>query len=271
METVNSSKQVQTSNSIIPALSRTFTFTKTLVSGSTMTIDLTNQNTLNRLQNVQGVFIDNSLGAVPLIFGLTSGQNIRVPAGAQGTFPIYWPADYIVNLTGAGQVTITLVNFPTPVGVWGTPSIGTTQAVTDTTLLENNSSLGLKVSPILQGSGAYSYPSYAPDKFVSGSVTNSVTNLWGAIGTNYFLRQLKIWATPEYANAAPINLQLNADGVNIATVEVPAVANATGRDRLLFDVSGADIIGPGPLTVQLSASPASGEIVFSGCGASVSV
>lgn len=122
---------VMVSTGTNPSAAKVFSFPLTLT-GATLTIDLTPLANLHRIDNVQGLFIDNSAGTQSLNVNTTAGQNFTIPSTYQGLMPLYLSAQNIINFTGNGTVNITLLNFPTPAAVWPTtlPS-GATQQVQD--------------------------------------------------------------------------------------------------------------------------------------------
>jgi len=112
-----SNAQVSVGNN--PQVPQVYTFPVVLLSGATLDIDLKPLANTHRMQNVQGVFLDNSLGSTALALTTTAGQNIVIPAGGQAVMPLYLSAIGTITLTGTGEVNITLLNFPTPACVWG--------------------------------------------------------------------------------------------------------------------------------------------------------
>ncbi len=147
-----------TSNGSQPSNSKTYSFSVSLTTGVTSQIDLRSQQFANIIGDVQGVFLDNSANATPFVVTFGSGQKIIVPPNGQAIMPIYVPfSTPVFTLSGNGNVTMTLVNFPSPAAVWGTSTgivitngLAQVQDPAIEALISNNS---LSASTALYGSG----------------------------------------------------------------------------------------------------------------------
>ena len=91
--------------------------------GDTQSVDLELAQTLDRLEFVQGVYIDNSNGTGPVTLTCAvSGQVVSCPSSNQGYFPLMMPNNprFTVNAdhTKVPSVNLLFVNFPIPAMVW---------------------------------------------------------------------------------------------------------------------------------------------------------
>jgi len=93
--------------------------------------DLLNENTLNVMQFVQGMYVDNSDNAVPftLLFRVTN-QRIVVPANSQGTYMVLAPdqTQFVASMSSApGRfVDVLFLNVPTAYTQWGPVEVNAT-------------------------------------------------------------------------------------------------------------------------------------------------
>ncbi len=159
----------QVSGGASPVVSRAYPFTLNLVSGTPVSIDLRSQQNLNVYKDAQGIFIDNSANTAFTSITTPVGQTITVPPQSQGMFPIYIPsANPVFTLSGAGEVTFVLTNFPTPAAVWSVavaPVIAGALQVYDTTVA------GL----IQQGQGSATGGAPATVSELAGGIVQSPT------------------------------------------------------------------------------------------------
>ncbi len=167
------------SNGTQPNAGKVFAFSATLV-GVPVAFDLKPLVNLNRIDNVQGVFIDNSAGTSTLTCSTSIGQAIKVPAGFQACMPVYLSADKVITFNGNGTVPIVLLNFPTPAAVWDASGNGGSELVVIDGLLQVQdpalealiSAGGLNVNVIAGGSTLSQ--GYGPsDETVIARVRNS--------------------------------------------------------------------------------------------------
>jgi hypothetical protein len=115
------------SNGITPKSPNVYSFQIVLVANTPQVFDLKSLANLHRIENVQGIFIDNSgasNGAVTV--KMTSGQIFTIPGTYQALMPLYLSGDQTITMSGSGTLNFCLINFPTPAAVW--PSAGTAVA-----------------------------------------------------------------------------------------------------------------------------------------------
>jgi hypothetical protein len=122
----------QVSNGITPKISNMYSFPLTLVAGAVLELDLKPLFNLHRIQNPQGIFIDNSEGTDTCTFSTSGGPTVSIAAGWQALLPLYMSADGVFNVSGDGSVDITLLNFPTPAAVWPSNSAANQVSVVGT-------------------------------------------------------------------------------------------------------------------------------------------
>ena len=102
------------------ALPLSFDFTNV----ASYSLDLVQEVERNEINMVQSIFVDNGNNAntLVIIFDQTL-QPIRVPAGAQGIWPVITPKDaprFVISTTQAAVVVnIILLNVPMPLTQWG--------------------------------------------------------------------------------------------------------------------------------------------------------
>ncbi len=93
-----------------------------LTVNTTADIDFSQQNALEQISFIQGVYIDNSNNAAALTLVCQgSGQIIEAPAGAQGYVPLLatLPNKFTVATSGGVIVPLFFYNVPMPAAVWG--------------------------------------------------------------------------------------------------------------------------------------------------------
>lgn len=91
-------------------------------SGNTLAFDLSTLQDRGFISQIQTLYADNSNNGSPLVltFGTPGAQNITVPAGFQGYYPVLFP-DHTLSAFSAGAVAvnISLINVPIPPTHWG--------------------------------------------------------------------------------------------------------------------------------------------------------
>lgn len=90
--------------------------------------DMTSIKQQGKISLIQSVFIDNTLNTQSVTLQTTViNQQITIPAGYQGIFPIFATdqAVFIVSSQGSGDVTVAYSNTPQPAALWA----GTNQAL----------------------------------------------------------------------------------------------------------------------------------------------
>ncbi len=94
-------------------------YTAQTATGGPDTLDLTFSQSSNKMDQIQAVFIDNSLGTETFVITPEFGTTIKCPAGWQGWFPIAAPFPSQLVFTGGGAlVPLVFTNVPMPVGAW---------------------------------------------------------------------------------------------------------------------------------------------------------
>lgn len=154
-------------------------------------IDLTIAGLEDRLEFVQGVYIDNSLNPTPLTLTVSkSQQTVNCPAYSQGTFPIFSPnpPQFVASLplvaAGNTNTIIQFLNFPVPLAIWAQsilnidfPSVLTLAAPGNVTInsadINNFDCVGGKFGVNITGNGG------------AGSVTIHIQGKDVASGTYY--------------------------------------------------------------------------------------
>lgn len=113
----------QTGNGPIPSVSRLYTFSLNLTTGNPVQFDLRSLQNNSAFKEAQGIFIDNQYNTASVSVSLPNGLVLTVPGNSQGCMPLYFPiATPVLAFSGNGNVTIVLLNFPSPAAVWSTIS-----------------------------------------------------------------------------------------------------------------------------------------------------
>lgn len=223
-------------NGNVPNNALTYSFSITLVANVIQTVDLRQQQQINNLKDIQGIFIDNSANTTALSCNIGTGQNPVVPPNGQMMLPIYVaPGTPVFTFAGSGVVNIVLNNFPTPAACWISanetiPTSGGKVLVSDA-LLENQIINGaFSASTALYGN-ADTIVHERAGTFFSGVITNSgtVTPISGA--PSVFLTDVLITIDPNATASAPIDLEVilafqNGGTIATAIVQVPTAAAA---------------------------------------------
>lgn len=97
-----------------------------LASVQSFEFDLYQEQALGEIAFIQGVFVDNSLNAAPLVLLVHyTQQQLVIPPYSQGTFPVLAGEQgirFTAISTGEIDVAIHLLNVPTPWNVWSVQS-----------------------------------------------------------------------------------------------------------------------------------------------------
>lgn len=96
--------------------------------------DLQREQTNNIIDFVQTIYVNNVASAQPITFTFPGGQQLDVPAGAQGYYPVaaeFGKFTLIAESAGGLIIPIQLLNVPTPSQQWG-PITVSVQNVTAT-------------------------------------------------------------------------------------------------------------------------------------------
>lgn len=145
-------QQVSVSNGKNPNNGQVFGVPLTLV-GTAVTLDLKTLVNLHRVNDVQGIFMDNSGGSTALQVSTTTGQKIAIPSGYQGVMPLYLSADKTITFNGNGTVNLVLLNFPTPAAVWPASGGGSADVVDGQLLVSDGTAQGLLSEIVSNTSG----------------------------------------------------------------------------------------------------------------------
>ena len=101
---------------------KTLPFRVDLTVNQSYEIDLSQQNALEQISFIQGVFIDNKDNGQPLLLTCQgTGQVVSMPPGAQGYVPVLavLPNKFLVATMGGVVVNLFFYNMPMPAAVWG--------------------------------------------------------------------------------------------------------------------------------------------------------
>lgn len=224
-------------NGSVPNNALTYSFSITLVANTIQTVDLRQQQTINNLKDIQGIFIDNSANSSVLTCIVGTGQNLVIPPNGQLMAPCYVaPGTPVFTFAGAGVVNVVLNNFPTPAACWiganeTIPTSGGKVLVSDV-LLDNQIINGaFSASTALYGNADSIVHERAGSNF-SGVITNSgtVTPISGA--PSVFLTDVLVTIDPNAIATVASEIEIilafqNAGTIATAFVQVPTIA-ATG-------------------------------------------
>ncbi len=224
----NASK-VGVSNGLPPSMPQIYSLSVNLI-GAAQTLDFKSLANLHRLQNVQGIFIDNSAGAVTCTVSTVGGPTLQIPASYQGLFPLYLGADNTVTLNGYGQINLSLLNFPTPAAIWPTAAqivtLNGTSAVQDVAAEGYLSNLQPTLTAISSGS-------------VTSPATPASTQLFAA---NPARKYMLIQSAYNVAGAVFHDLWINPIGgtASVGGLDCVKIAAGTYYESRAY-VSGAQI------------------------------
>jgi len=230
------------SNGKNPNNGQVFGVPLTLV-GAAVTLDLKTLVNLHRVNDVQGIFMDNSSGSAALQVSTTTGQKIIIPAGYQGVMPLYLSADKTITFNGNGSVNIVMLNFPTPANVWPASANGGAEVVSGQLLVSDGTAQTLLAEIVTNtSSGAV----------ISGviSTTDSATHTYlSAIeaelaGTLTISGGVAITGTPNVSDSATHTL-LSAVSANTANLE-NAVVSGGGSAVPSYGVNVGGVYQPSP-------------------------
>lgn len=167
---------------------KTLPFRVDLTVNQSYEIDLSQQNALEQISFIQGVFIDNKDNSQPLLLTCQgTGQVVNMPPGAQGYVPVLavLPNKFLVATMGGVVVNLFFYNMPMPAAVWGDGSgafqfdangnLLVAEPYLDALISDQGSGDGLNVN-ILSG-GAGGGAGGLPPKVVTSSGAAGVLNL----------------------------------------------------------------------------------------------
>ena len=111
-------------NSPVGCLSKAIRYTAQLLSSVNDTLDLSAQTQNGTIDQIQSVYVDNSLNGSPItILCLETGHSLIVPAVSQAFLPVFcqFPATHVTFLFSSGgavNVPLFFLNQPMPACVW---------------------------------------------------------------------------------------------------------------------------------------------------------
>lgn len=268
------------SNMTMPQSQNVWGNTLTLAAGIPVQYDFKSLANQNAVQNLQGIWIDNSAGTAACTVSVPASlQNFTVPIGYQGVAPLYVTPDMVLVFSGIGVVPVVFLNFPTPASVWPANTaasgsftftggaLNTRDAVLDP-LAQTG---GLLVVPNLYGNA--DAPIYARQgNPLSGNVTAAGTTVLLAGAPSVFLSSVDVSVdgNASLAAAGPLTVTLffgtSATRIFQRTVILPAAAPATPTPRYeLFNQSDLAFIGTiagDNISFTLSAALTSGTVSY---------
>ena len=235
----------------------TYSFTTTLVPGTTQTIDLRALQNINVVQDVQGIHIDNSLNASAVYVVSATGQTLTCPPYSWGQAPFYCPpGSPVFTMTGNGTISVALNNFPTPLNFVSAtnqapiPVVGGYAQTQDITLASSLQNGLINMSPASYGNGDSKIHNHVGIAY-QGTLTvgTPVTVASGTTGSAAFINAVKVWMdanaaaatagtieiTVAFANAGTIAQTVGYVGTSAPTGNVPPV--------VLLDLSGLNLLG----------------------------
>ena len=242
-----------TPNGSQPSNSKTYSFSVSLTSGVTSQIDLRSQQFANIIGDVQGVFLDNSANATPFVVTFGSGQKIVVPPNGQAIMPIYVPfSTPVFSLVGNGNVTMTLVNFPSPAAVWGTSTgivitngLAQVQDPALEALISNNA---LSTSTALYGSGdtiIHQRSGKAYTGFVLGGGTTTIISG----NPNCFVNSIFVTVDPYAVSTVATEFQISLEFLNAGNIVTGIFQSETtpittpSSGSVVFNLAGLNLLG----------------------------
>lgn len=223
-------------------------------------LDLSLQNSMAVMKNVQSFFVDNSNNAEPLsIFVSTLQQTIIIPPLSQGYVPILatTPAKLILNTTGGVVVQFQFMNVPMPLHIWGVGS-STFQVdangfvqVSDPALEAAIANGGMNVNYL---ANARRPQDFAVRPFAITTAASTTLMTVDAASLAYIERfVLSVGPTATRAVAGLTTMSLRYAAVNIwqASIWVPAAAGTGPGPLYDIDLSDMDFTAPATGSVTL--------------------
>lgn len=269
----SSSLSLNVANGQRPTPSKIYSFSAVLTAGIVGTVDLRGLQNLNILQQVQGMFVDNSANNASATIEIATGMSILVPGLSQGFFPIFVPPNApVFNLTGNGTVTVTLTNFALPASVWGNVSLGNVfsgspLAVKDAALEACIAAAvsALQTTPLYLSGGDAWIPQRLGSMAAFAAVSAAGTTILIAGSPSAFVTGIYASLTPNATLAAAGNLTVTLRSTSIAsiaqrTIYVPAAG--ANLEKLVFDLSSINVV-PGAtdsIEIVLSAALTAGSL-----------
>lgn len=261
------------SNGAAPSVSRVNAFTQTLTVGVPLMVDLRPFRYQNVVGQVQGAFLDNSANSTALSVVTGAGQPLVVPPQSQAVMPLYLGENATLTLTGAGTVTVILLNFPTPAAVWSAqgnaiPVSGGKVIVSDPALeaLINGGALSVTRTALTSGDATVHLRTGIA---YSGTLTASGSTTIITGSPSCFLTAADLWLSPAstMATAGILTVTLafaNQGTIATRSVYVPATA-ANGAPTPILQLRDVQLLGAlngDNLTLSLSGALSAGGVEY---------
>lgn len=280
---INDSIRSQVGTMNMPSSQQTYSQVLNLTLGAPVSLDFKTLANLHQIENIQGIWIDNSQGTGTVTATVVATlQNFTVPTGYQGVAPLYVSPDNVISFTGAGTVTIVFLNFPTPVGVWPAASNSGQQTFSGMYLNTQDKNIALAMDQnsvdvvpkyYTGGDGLVHKRS---GNVISGRLTASGSTVLLAGAPSVFLSSIDV-AVDGYAELAAqgyfyVTLLFGTSAKQIFQRGIYLNNTLPSQNNLyqLISLSDVDYIGAltgDNLTIQLSATLTVGAVNYTiGCG-----
>lgn len=212
----------------------------------------------------QGVFIDNTAGAGPLIISIAPiGWQVTCPAGAQIQAQFPAPMDQSTQITGDGQATVVFVDFPVLPGAGAVTIVGGSVGISGqpiaTAPAANSAGIPYQNTEVPAATAAFFNDAITGASKTSGNI--------GPAAANQNLRKLLLRLTGNASLAAAglevITATLNGIVIWRGSVYLPAAAGTEAevwRDELDFSKLGLNYGAAGSLVVTVSTALATGAL-----------
>jgi hypothetical protein len=246
----------QVGNMSMPSLQQVYSQTLNLVLGTAINLDFKSLVNQNKLENIQGIFADNSAGTSILeITAIATNTTFKIPPGYQGVMPLYMTADMALNISGAGTVPVTFLNFPTPAAVWPATAGSSSNTYTGDDLNTRDSNIaahtvagGIQTMQRVLGGG--DAPKYLRQgSAFHGTLTANGTTTIVTGAPTFFLTSARVYVSGNAAFTAPTNLVVTLAGSVSGTIAaaslygVATVPLVTTVGYTMIDISGVDFVG----------------------------
>ena len=231
---------------------RIYEFSLTLVTNTPQSFDLRPLQYLNRIKEVQGIFVDNSAGTSPCSISAGGAAPLIVPGGYQGMLPLYLSDNAVLLISGAGLVNFVLTNFSVPAAVWiangaSADVIGGLLQVQDAAIEALIANGALNVSNVGYGTADALVHKRFGSPF-AGSLTAAATAAIITGAPSVFLTNIDVTLSPDatLASAGILTitgaLAISAVNVFVRKIWVPATA-ADGNPTTICHIDNLNIVG----------------------------
>lgn len=188
--------------------------------------DLTLETELGRIETVQAMFVDNSANADPVtfLFGVTQ-LRVVIPAGQQGTFPVFASADVKCTAASVGGVVVPVffLNTPMPFAVWGPIAVSSSGLVVNTlqTVTLAKTALGVTGADqqLLAANAARKTLQLMAPSGNAGVVRVAWGGVTGALGSDYEITPGGVWQMPANSITGQSVHIIGTNGDNIIAYE----------------------------------------------------